>query len=244
MVLMDCQMPEMDGLEATRRIRARESSHVKRDMPDATAVASRDARHMSRMPIIAITAHVGENNRADCLAAGMDDVLPKPVTRDEVRMMLARYLPPIPANPLPGQAGPAGIMHGQQNGASHLRLNLQTLDQLRAIQPGNHPDLIQRVIGLYVADAPGLLATMRDALRQGDASVLERAAHSLKSSSAALGATGLSERCKKLGAMAHSQSLAQAETLLAQVEADLADTHQALTDYLAQQSSERLAGIR
>ncbi len=253
LVLMDCQMPEMDGLEATRKIRereAREALDVKREAHEEDdAPASRltpDASRLTsqRMPIIAITAHVGESNRADCLAAGMDDVLPKPVTRDEVRTMLARYLPPIPANPLPGQAGPAGMMHRRQNGAPHLRLNLQALDQLRAIQPGNHPDLIQRVISLYVADSPGLLAAMRDALRQGNASALERAAHSLKSSSAALGATGLSERCKKLEAMAHGQSLTQAEALLAQVEADLADTHQALNDYLAQQPSEHPAGIR
>ena len=85
LVLMDCRMPEMDGFEATRRIRARET--------DSTTGTR-------RLPIVALTAHVLESDRQSCLAAGMDDYLSKPFTRLQLERMLTRWLPPpMPLSP-------------------------------------------------------------------------------------------------------------------------------------------------
>jgi len=79
-VLMDCQMPELDGLEATARIRAREAAEP--DVPSA-----------SRIPIIALTANAFSEDRERCLAAGMDDFLAKPFARDDLRQLLERWIP-------------------------------------------------------------------------------------------------------------------------------------------------------
>ena len=84
LVLMDCQMPEMDGFEATRRIRARERGH-------------------RRLPVVAMTANAMVGDRERCLEAGMDDHIPKPVRVPDLHRALARWLPagavPPPADP-------------------------------------------------------------------------------------------------------------------------------------------------
>jgi CheY-like chemotaxis protein len=87
LVLMDCHMPVMDGFEATRRIRARETSQT--EAPP-------------RLPIVALTAHMLESDRQSCLSAGMDDYLSKPYTRLQLERMLARWLP------RPEQPSPSG----------------------------------------------------------------------------------------------------------------------------------------
>jgi CheY-like chemotaxis protein len=87
LVLMDCQMPIMDGFEATRRIRARETAST---------------TGPPRLPIVALTAHVLENDRQSCFAAGMDDYLSKPFTRLQLARMLTRWLP-RPERPLRGK---------------------------------------------------------------------------------------------------------------------------------------------
>jgi CheY-like chemotaxis protein len=87
LVLMDCRMPEMDGFEATRRIRARETASTTRT---------------PRLPIVALTAHVLESDRQSCLAAGMDDYLSKPFTRLQLERMLTRWLP-APMSPSPSE---------------------------------------------------------------------------------------------------------------------------------------------
>lgn len=256
LVLMDCQMPEMDGLEATRRIREREeceSGTAYRESQACSDSLNRSGSpctiHYSRVPIVALTAHIRESDRADCLAAGMDDVLTKPFQREGLKGILMQWLIKnsdergITADTGKTRIADPGLHHAAF-GVQHSPLDPQPLEQLRALRQGTHPGLVHRVIGMYLADSPGLLAAMREALRQGDASALERAAHSLKSSSAALGATGLSHRCKALETMGRGKDLAQAEAVLAQVEADLADTHKALNDYLTQQPVEHLAGIK
>ncbi|ALA56947.1 Putative Histidine kinase (modular protein) [Nitrospira moscoviensis] len=93
LVFMDCQMPEMDGFEATRLIREGEASHVKREAP---APSERHTLHPSRfthrIPIIAMTANALESDRRRCLEAGMDDFISKPVANRELQDVLARWL--------------------------------------------------------------------------------------------------------------------------------------------------------
>lgn len=76
LILMDCQMPVMDGFEATRAIRAL-------DAP------------VSQIPIIAVTANVMEGQRDKCLAAGMNDYLPKPINKDVLRKAVDKWIPPL-----------------------------------------------------------------------------------------------------------------------------------------------------
>src|SRR5262249_45678800 len=128
-VLMDCQMPELDGLEATRMIRAQESQ----------------AGH-KHLPIIALTANAFAQDREACLAAGMHDYLSKPFTLDQLQAVLARWLPPqTVASPSPTaltndatQAGRAPEIRAVQTQAPPLRctspLDPKPLDALRALQ--------------------------------------------------------------------------------------------------------------
>jgi CheY-like chemotaxis protein len=81
LVLMDCQMPEMDGCQATAAIRAREAAN-----------GAGDARSHARLPIIALTANAMEGDRERCLAAGMDDYLPKPFHKEQLDRMLKRWI--------------------------------------------------------------------------------------------------------------------------------------------------------
>ncbi len=258
-VVMDCRTPDMDRLEATRRVRAREASRGndergmmndergEENKQSAVQHSSFSIQHWPHIPIVALTAHAGERDRADCLAVGMDDFLAKPVCREELRTMLARHLPPVARAPESGQPGPAEAAHGHVEpaaGGAPPVLAPQALEQLRALQQGSRPDLIARVINVYLTDAPRLLAAMRDAVRRGDASALEQAAHSLKSSSAALGAGALSACCKELEVMGHAKALARAETLLVQAEAGYRAAGEALTDYLARQTGDRMVDAR
>jgi CheY-like chemotaxis protein len=91
LVLMDCQMPLLDGFEATRRIRAAESETG------------------SHQIVVAMTANGAEGDRERCLAAGMDDYLPKPITREMLAELLQRWLPPLPE--AEGSPQLAGLPH-------------------------------------------------------------------------------------------------------------------------------------
>jgi CheY-like chemotaxis protein len=85
LVLMDCQMPEMDGYEATQRIRERE-------------------RGQRRLPVVAMTANAMVGDREKCIEAGMDDHIPKPVRMEALHQTLSRWLPPGALSPLGGGA--------------------------------------------------------------------------------------------------------------------------------------------
>jgi CheY-like chemotaxis protein len=89
-VFMDCQMPEMDGLEATREIRQREAWLVKREVQNEIRVTSDERRGTPRVLIIAMTANAMQGDRERCLAAGMDDYLAKPISVDALAGVLDR----------------------------------------------------------------------------------------------------------------------------------------------------------
>jgi len=173
-ILMDCEMPGMDGFEATRRIR-------------------KQADRSRRVPIIALTAHSMRGDRQRCVDAGMDDYLAKPFTRAELRRVLERWL----AGGASRTAAPGSESHGIPG---EVPVDGRTLEQLRALQRAGTPSVLAKVIGLYDTEAPALLSAMRRAVTAGDADGLHRAAHKLKSTSATLGATRLAELCRALEA--------------------------------------------
>ncbi|MCB1738080.1 MAG: response regulator, partial [Gammaproteobacteria bacterium] len=170
-VLMDCQMPVMDGFEATRALRDREHGD-------------------QHLPVIAMTANAMSGDRETCIAMGMDDYLSKPVKLQELHDMLARWLNREPGtsdnNNEPDQA--------QTTMTADSPLDMDTLNMLREIMD----DKFQVLIDAYLGETPKLLADIDAAIATGDAAALRLAAHSLKSSSANMGAMALSESGREL----------------------------------------------
>ena len=183
-VLMDCQMPEMDGFEATAAIRVRE------------AAQGTDRR----TPIIALTAGAVDGDRDKCLAAGMDDFLSKPFSLGELEGVLRRWLPQTPIT----QAGPAHIDQNVIEGMLMLG--------------GGGRDLLQKVIRIYLEDAPIRIAALREGMAQGDGAAVARAAHAFKSANANLGAAALADLCKRVELHCRGGQTAGAEDLVAAIE--------------------------
>ncbi len=194
-ILMDVQMPEMDGLEATRALW--------REWPAE-----------QRPRIIAMTANVMQEDREECLAAGMDDFIGKPIRVEELVAALNKSQPLPPLHTLPATP-------------SSPPLDPSAIERLRELA-GGEAAFMAEMIDTFLADAPGLLAQMRQSLEQRDAATFRRAAHTLKSNSRDFGATVLSEECQDLEMMGRAGTLDGAAEKLASAEAEYAQVKAAL----------------
>ena len=229
LVLMDCQMPEMNGYEATQIIREKEIQQIKH--------RSEPGLSIRRTPIIALTAYAMQGDHEQCLADGMDDYLSKPFNRDRLFAVLKRWLPSKSTTDIPvhtiwedqteqDQSKACRLSDGGNGGSnlhgegfldrlSHLdHLNYETLASLRLRVREGQPSLLQQVIQLYMEDSPKLIETIRHSITLGDAAAMQRAAHSLKSTSGNLGAMMLAEMCKELEAMGRAGTTDNAILLL------------------------------
>ncbi|MES2355272.1 MAG: response regulator [Pseudomonadota bacterium] len=204
LILMDCQMPEMDGFTATSTIRQLEQ--LKRD--DATG------EHRSEhIPVIALTANAMEGDRGRCLAAGMDDYLSKPFTREQLHSVLARWLPEEIENTLlqPAPVSSTDTATVKPVQSSEPVVHIEDLNAIRAIQGDQGDSWLREIVQIYLDSSPPLLEEMYTSHDGGDAKTLYRMVHTLKSSSASLGARKLAELCKAAEA-AVRESGAQALT--------------------------------
>ena len=178
-VLMDCQMPGLDGYEATRRIRQIETGNG-----------------FSPTPVIALTANALAGDRERCIEAGMNAYLAKPFTRQQLRRVIAGAvnLPASTADsPSEDPAGPA-----DQPAPGGPVLDRQALDRIRSMQQQGGPDILATVIELYLDGSRDQVQKIRDSVAASDTKGVCEAAHTLKSSSANLGALGLSSIAKQL----------------------------------------------
>jgi two-component system, sensor histidine kinase and response regulator len=174
LVLMDMQMPVMDGLQATAQIRALDSP-------------------MRRVPVIALTANALRDDRDRCLSAGMDDYLPKPFNAEQLAAMIDQWL----AGRASGWAATAAAAVDLVAQANAV-LDTGALEQLRKAGGADGAAFVERIVGGFLAEAGQQLDSMHNAVVQADAKALRHAAHTLKSSSAAVGATQLSQLCRSL----------------------------------------------
>lgn len=185
LILMDCQMPEMDGYEATRKIRQ----------------LSLEAK--KNVPIVALTANALRGDREKCLAAGMNDYLTKPLNVELLEVTLKKWIRRSSseiktiAKPT-AEATPTKVV------------NLEAIQKLKKLQKPGRPDLVSNLIDLFFQSADEGMKQLRIALENRDWKLLTSVSHSLKSSSANLGALQFSQLCYKLE-MASQNSLSQSE---------------------------------
>ncbi len=208
-VLMDCQMPEMDGLEATAEIRARRLRRP-RQPPGATLPV--------RLPIVALTANAVKGDREICLAAGMDDHLVKPFRRDALRRVLERWAL--------DQAAPA-VDAAAEEATAHT-LDRTMLEQIRRNRRPGTPCPVAGLIDRYLDSAEDLIAALRDAAAATDADGLARGAHSLRSGSAFVGARRLAGLCEELGRAVRSGDIHDAARRIDLIAREYEDVRAAL----------------
>jgi len=202
-ILMDVQMPVMDGYEATAEIRRRETGSGR------------------RTPIIAMTAHAMEGDDQRCRDAGMDDYVPKPVKPDRLRVALGRWGI--------GATAPAAAAPAPTASASALIFDTDVLGEFC----GNDPGFQRQVLTQFLELAPRLFSRIERAIVTGDPTELTSASHSLKGSSSSLGAAALGGACDVLEELGREQALDAARDALARAQREFERLKSALTPYLA-----------
>jgi two-component system sensor histidine kinase/response regulator len=194
LVLMDCQMPVMDGYQATAAIRA---------LPDGRGAS---------LPIVALTANAMQGDEQVCRDAGMTDFLPKPYTLAVLQATLMRWLPGTldlaPAPPMPASRAAVGAAASEPSA-----INLKTIDALRELDEPGSTALVTQLATSFLQSADRNLERIESALADGNAKALSQAAHSIKSSAANLGAEALAgcyrdlEKCGREGRIEEARHL-------------------------------------
>jgi PAS domain S-box-containing protein len=202
LVLMDIQMPNMDGFAATAAIREREK---------ATG---------GHIPIVALTAHAMKGDRELCLAAGMDTYVSKPLRAQELLQAIAQLLPGVPA----AQGG--SIPAAQEPQMAGL------FDPVRALaRVEGDRRLLQKMIQSFFAQIQKLLPEIRATAERGDGKALERAAHKLKGSTGSFGDLRASDAALRLELMGSTGEFAGAEEALDALENEVARLREALAAF-------------
>ncbi|MEO7103606.1 MAG: response regulator [Gemmatimonadaceae bacterium] len=253
LVLMDCQMPEMDGYMATRTIREREIS---------------GGRHT---PIIAMTANAMREDRARCLDAGMDGFIPKPIALEELETAMECWIPddvkpgakpaaldasdyvftssgnrqaerverrhaPEQSNPATSFAADPALVaalaaqfttDAPEQSRVSTSVDLTVLDNLAAMAEGGE-EFVNRLIGTFVSDTSSRLVTLHVAVEGADLPAIERTGHALKGSSGNMGATGMAAIGAALQGAGQKHDLSGARALVEDMEAEFARVREAL----------------
>jgi CheY-like chemotaxis protein len=210
LVLMDLNMPDMDGFAATRLIRQREGK-------------------AGRVPIVALTAHEASNYREKCLAADMDDILSKPYTLDDCAHLLRKWLGSDAATARAAQATNTSLSQGHDG---LLAIDAATIGSLRKLRGGTHADLYSKLVGLFATGSTDALAQLQTALAGNDMKAAGAICHKLASSAANVGALAYGRHVRRLEQACIAGDEATVSTLhvaLSEAHAPLLDALQAMT---------------
>lgn len=202
-ILMDIQMPRLDGLSSTGEIR-------KRSGPGAAT------------PIIAMTANAMPGDREQCIVSGMDDYLAKPIRSEALQSVLDRHV----------SKDTAGAGTSLASSALTLVTDVidwQHLEGLRELQQEGEEDILGELIDLFVADAPERLSALAAAVEGGDANGVRSEAHALKGSCANLGAIQMAQACAEIEARARDNDIREAPRLLSELNTEFDRARAALS---------------
>jgi two-component system, sensor histidine kinase and response regulator len=206
-ILMDCQMPELNGYEATAAIRAQEGT----------------SRHT---PIIAMTAGARREDRDRCLAEGMDGYLAKPVSKDTLLALVARC-----ANN--EQVTTPPLVSTGYVLADEITFDPAVFNELRVVAGGNEHEFIRELVEQFAHDTEPVLGELRERLLAGDATAVGRIAHSIRGSASQLGGRRLALSCDRLEEKATTGRLSGGDLDMRELEADYQELHLALTKELS-----------
>jgi PAS domain S-box-containing protein len=203
-ILMDCQMPDLNGYQATAAIRAQEGAD----------------RHT---PIVALTAGARHEDRERCLAEGMDGYLAKPISKDALLALVA--------GAMNGRAASIGSeSRVGPTSAAEFAIDHADFDELRLLAEATEHDFVTDLIDQFVEGTDLLFRDLREASSIGDASAVGHIAHSIKGSGAQLGGRRLALSCDRLEDTATTGGLSHSPDDLAEVERDYAELRDALTE--------------
>ncbi|MDF0666437.1 MAG: response regulator [Nitrospira sp.] len=223
-ILMDCQMPVMDGFETTRRIREGEALVASRDSTDGSANRSDETPQSTRhMPIIAVTANAMQGDRERCLAIGMDDYLAKPIKLEELRSTLARWALAPPNVVVPGKQQPILTTSDSTRGIFDPAKMYQNI--------GSDSELFAQLVRLFLDRHQTMLADIRTALADADSIVVERMAHTFKGTAGNLCASEVALSAGRLEAVGRLNALHDAPPVYAQLELEVARLVRVLESY-------------
>lgn len=206
LVLMDCQMPEMDGYEATRAVRSGEAGDENLNIP-----------------IIAMTANAMQGDREKCVAAGMNDYIAKPIDIEVLRMMLNKWL----------IGKEDENRYGEQASQEKVLVLWNEEDVLKRL--GGNTVLVTKVIEQFLDDSNTIFQALLHALHEQNAASVELHAHSLKGSSGNVGALKLQHIARTFEDAAKNNDLALIRDNLSECETTLSETVEVLNRYLMPQ---------
>ncbi len=243
LVLMDCQMPVMDGYEATRRIRQMTKDECGTRNAETSADPAFVHRSSFRIPIVALTAHAMPDDREKCLAAGMDDYLAKPIEPQALSAMLRKWLPERndESGMMKDEAGNSkqetGAIKAERKGRAPameggrpLPPDVKPATEARR-PPGllvwNRSEALERFMGeesavreiavVFLEDAPRQIEALQACFEKGDAESALRQAHSLKGAAANIGGEAMREAAWTIESRIRAGSLAEAASLMPQL---------------------------
>ena len=205
-ILMDCQIPVLDGFEATGEIRRAEGAS-------------------QRTPIVAVTASDSASDRQRCLAAGMDDYVTKPVSLRSLTEVLARWAPD--GSTAAGDE-PVGFSSPPVPLQPALTLDPEVVGQLARLGESVGDDLMAQLAVVFLNDADARIASLHEALDTEDAAAVVQAAHSLRGASAHLGALALTHLCGTMSSAGKTGDLSGGGGMLEAIEAELERVRSAL----------------
>ena len=203
-LLLDCQMPELDGYETARRIRQGE-----------TRLSGANAASRPPLRIVAMTANAMHGDREKCLAAGMDDYVSKPVRLPDLEAALARSSAHWPSNATPPV--PAPLAPDDPDA-----VDLTSLRSLRELSVPGDVDPLVEMVDLFLTDTGPLVDRMRTAQQTQDWTTVQKLSHSLKGSASNMGARRLAGLCARLEKSVRAGEAGQSDELLPAITTEFA----------------------